>query len=266
MILKYVFFLSFITFLVSCSDNLKQKSLNTENKIDEPEKIYSDAMNFFQEENIILASENFEKLIKLYPLSNEAIQSEIMIGFISYLRMDYETAINTFDKIARKYPSLKNLDYVYYMRAMCNYEQINHQGLDGKYNELALNDFKQVINRFPFSDYADDSRQKIILIKSNKAAKHMDVGRFYLKKEKYIAALNRFKIVVDEYSMTKFSPEALYRMVEIYFNLGMNEEAYNTASVLGYNYPESKWYEFSYNLIKNERNKKSFIKNLFQVF
>ena len=100
-----------------------------------------------------------------------------MIGFISYIKMDYEASIFQFEKIINKYPSLKNLDYVYYMRALCNYEQITHHGLDGGYNELALKNFNLLIKRFPDSEYAKDSRQKIILVKSNKAAA-MDIGRF----------------------------------------------------------------------------------------
>ena len=143
------------------------------------------------------------------------------------------------------------------MKAICSYEQITHHGLDGSYNEIALKDFNQVIKRFPESQYAKDSRQKIILVKSNQAAKHMDIGRFYLKEKKYTAALNRFKIVIEDFSMTKFTPEALHRMVEIYYFLGMNEESNKTASILGHNYPDSEWYKHSYNLIKKIKNRKS---------
>ena len=151
------------------------------------------------------------------------------------------------------------------MIAMCNYEQITHEGLDGNFTNLALKDFNQVITRFPNSKYAKDSNQKIILVKSNQAAKHMEIGRFYLKQKKYIAALNRFKIVIQDYSMTKFTPEALHRMVEAYFEMGMIEESNKTAAVLGYNYPESKWYRFSYNLLKNI-NEDSFFDKVSNIF
>ena len=130
----------------------------------------------------------------------------------------------------------------------------------------SLKNFEQVLNRFPDSKYARDSQQKIILVKSNIAAKHMSIGRFYQENDKYIAALNRFKIVVNDFSVTKFTPEALHRMVEIYYKLGMKEEAINTAAVIGHNYPESKWYEHSYNLlIEKEKDLKLIdkIKNLF---
>tara|TARA_B100000674_G_C37095132_1_gene582010 strand:- start:25 stop:486 length:462 start_codon:yes stop_codon:yes gene_type:complete len=152
------------------------------------------------------------------------------------------------------------------MRAMCNYEQITNHQLDGSYNEIALENFNQVLKRFPNSDYAKDSRQKIILIKSNQAAKHIEIGRFYLKQKKYTAALNRFKIVVEDYSMTKFTPEALYRMVEAYYEIGMVEESIKVAATLGYNYPDTKWYRYSYNLIKKVDEKDSIFKNVKNIF
>ena len=112
-------------------------------------------------------------------------KSEIMLGFIKYLQMDYDSSISKFKKFIRKYPSHNDLDYVYYMIAVNNYEQISHFELDGQFNETALESFNQVIARFPESEYTKDSFQKIILIKSNKAAKHMDIGDFISKKKIY---------------------------------------------------------------------------------
>ncbi len=265
MILKQISIIITVLFAISCSNTNKISEVN-DKKIEGPEEIYIQGMENVYIENTISAEENFSKLIKLYPLSKEAIQAEIMMGFIDYLKMDYENSINKFNRIIRKYPSLKNIDYVYYMKAMCNYEQISHEDLDGEYNDLALFDFEQVIKRFPYSKYADDSRQKIILINSNKAAKHMSIGRFYLKQKKFTAALNRFKIVVEDYSMTKFTPEALHRMVEAYYEMGMKEESTKTASVLGYNYPDSKWYKYSYKLIKKIEKKESLVKKITNIF
>ena len=149
---------------------------------------------------------------------------------------------------------------------MNNYEQINHHELDGKFNEMALETFNQVISRFPESKYAKDSRQKIILVKSNIAAKHMEIGRFYLNNKKYIAALNRFKIVVDDFSVTKFTPEALHRMVEAYYEMGMVDESYKTAALLGYNYPDSKWYNYSYKLVEQIDGEETLLKKLRNFF
>ncbi len=262
--IKYIFILILI-FCVNCSSNNKNVE-NIEKNIETPEELYVRGITLFDKQNYELANNEFSKLQKLFPLTNEAIQAEIMIAFIYYLKMDYSTAEVKFEKIIIKYPSLKNLDYVYYMRAMCNYEQITHHGLDGKFNDVALKNFNQVIDRFPNSKYAQDSRQKIILVKSNQAAKHMEIGRFYLKEKKFTAALNRFKIVIDQYSMTKFTPEALHRMTEAYYEMGMFEESNNIAAVLGHNYPDSKWYKYSYQLIKNIEDKDSFLKKVKNIF
>ena len=262
---KYLLVFFIIYFSISCS-NVDDNKLNKTQNISKPDEIYISANNYFKNKQYIEATEEFKKLNKLYPLSNEAIQAQIMIGFIHYIKMEYADATLQFDRIINKYPSHKNLDYVYYMRAMCNYEQIAHEGLDGEFNNLALEDFNQVINRFPLSTYSKDSRQKIILVKSNQAAKHMNIGRFYLKEKKYTAALSRFKIVIEDYSMTKFTPEALHRTVEVYFNLDMKQDANKTAAVLGHNYPNSKWYKYSYDLIKNIDDKKSFLGKVKNIF
>ena len=251
---------------ISCSSNNKDANISSNEIIlDNPENLYKLAKITFDQENYELARKQFSEIKKLFPLSNEAIQSEIMIAFISYIQMDYQNAILNFEKIINRYPSHKDLDYLYYMIAMCNYEQLQNESLDGFFNNLALEAFDQVINRFPESKYAKDSRQKIILVNSNIAAKHMEIGRFYLKNKKYIAALNRFKIVVDDFSITKFTPEALHRMVEAYYGMKMFEESYNTAAILGYNYPYSKWYKLSYNLIE-QKQEETFIKKFRNFF
>ena len=262
---KYLLFL-FIFWSVSSCTNTNNEEIKSENISIDPEILYIDAIHNFETKEYDLALEKFEELEKLFPLSNEAVQSQIMSAFIDYIRLNYDDAIYKFNRILTKYPSHKNLDYVYYMKAICYYEKISHEELDGSNNINALENFEQVLNRFPDSKYAKDSQQKIILVKSNIAAKHMSIGRFYQENDKYIAALNRFKIVVNDFSVTKFTPEALHRMVEIYYKLGMKEEAINTAAVIGYNYPESEWYEHSYNLLREkEENLKLLdkVKNLF---
>ena len=265
--IKKIICLILLYFCLGCSNSDIDKKIDADNNLlSETEYLYKLAKISFDKENFELARSQFEEIQKLFPLSNEAIQSEIMIAFIDYVKMDYENAILNYKKIINKYPSHKDLDYIYYMIAMCNYEQLQDEALDGYYNDVALRSFNQVINRYPESKYAKDSRQKIILVKSNIAAKHMEIGRFYLSNKKYIAALNRFKIVVEEFSITKFTPEALHRMVEAYYEMGMYEESYNTAALLGHNYPETKWYEYSFNLVKKVDNEKSFLKNIRNLF
>ena len=262
-IYKFKLILFLLFFILSCSNN--DSNISKEN-IRESDEIFISAMTLFDKKNYVLANSEFNELIKFYPLSNEAIESEIMIGFIHYLTLNYEDAITQFERFKVKYPAHKNLEYIFYMIAMCYYEQITHHGLDGKFNDYALESFNQVIIRYPDGDYAKDSRQKIVLIKSNQAAKHMDIGRFYLKEDKYIAALNRFKIVIDNFSTTKFIPEALFRSVEIYYKIGMYEDSFNTAAILGHNYPESKWYKYSYNLLKENESNESLLKKLKNIF
>ena len=267
MILNIILKILIILFVIGCSGNSNKNDFDFENQeMSTPEIQYIEAMKKFDNQELEEAIIIFENIEKIYPLSNEAIQSQIMSAFIDYARLDYDTAILKFNRLIKKYPSLKNIDYIYYMKAICYYEQLSHEGLDGKFNTLALENLNQVINRFPNSEYAKDSHQKIILVKSNIAAKHMTIARFYQKDKKYTAALNRFKIVIDDYSMTKFTPEALHRMVEAYYYMGMYEESNNMAAILGYNYPKSKWYNHSYKLIKKIENKESFFKKIKNVF
>ena len=259
MILKYILNILVFVFAFSCSNNSKN-GIEGNKEFTSPESQYTEAMILFDEERVEEAISIFNNIERIYPLSNEAIQSQIMAGFADYIRLDYDSAIFKFNRIIKKYPSLKNIDYVYYIKAMCYYEQISHEGLDAKNSNLALENLNQVINRFPDSKYAKDSYQKIILVKSNLAAKNMTIGRFYQKDKKYTAALNRYKIVVNNFDETKFIPEALYRISEIYYSIGMIEDAKKTAAILGYNYPKSEWYQYSYkNLVK--QNKKSIFSN-----
>ena len=259
MILKYILNILVLVFAFSCSNNSKN-GIEGNKEFTSPESQYTEAIILFDEERYEEAISEFKNIERIYPLSNEAIQSQIMAGFADYIRLDYDSAIFKFNRIIKKYPSLKNIDYVYYIKAMCYYEQISHEGLDAENSNLALENLNQVINRFPDSKYAKDSYQKIILVKSNLAAKNMTIGRFYQKDKKYTAALNRYKIVVNNFDETKFIPEALYRISEIYYSIGMIEDAKKTAAILGYNYPKSEWYQYSYkNLVK--QNKKSIFSN-----
>jgi len=262
MILKrFCILLSFLV-IFNCSSSNNQVDKSQSNNQDTADVMYIYAMEKFNAKKTDEAIIAFDKIEKLYPLSNEAIQAQIMSGFIDYTNLNYDDAVYKFSKIINKYPSLKNIDYVYYMKALCYYEQISHEGLDGKNNYLALENLDQLINRFPDSKYSKDARQKVILVNSNIAAKHMNIANFYQKLDKYTAALNRYKIVINNFSNTKFTPEALYRITEIYMTLGLIEEATNTASVLGYNYPKSEWYELSYNLINKKNKSNKFFKKL----
>ena len=264
MIKATVFLISLTIMLpiISCSE---KETIIEEGLTETPEQLYVIAKLDLDAELYEEAKLKFENINFKFPLSNEGIQSLIMIAFIEYVQLNYDEAIYKFDRIIKKYPSHKNIDYAYYMRAMCYFEQIKHEALDGKNNQEAMENFNQIINRFPESKYARDSQQKIIFVKENIAAKHMDIALFYLNQKKYLAALNRYNIVINEYSQSKFTPEALYREVEIYYTLGMMDDAKKTSAVIGYNYPKSKWYKYSYRLLKktdNKNNKKSLLNKI----
>ena len=254
--------LTIILPIISCSE---KETIIEEGLTETPEQLYVVAKLDLDAELYEEAKLKFENINFKFPLSNEGIQSLMMIAFIEYVQLNYDEAIYKFDRIIKKYPSHKNIDYAYYMRAMCYFEQIKHEALDGKNNQEAMENFNQIINRFPESKYARDSQQKIIFVKENIAAKHMDIALFYLNQKKYLAALNRYNIVINEYSQSKFTPEALYREVEIYYTLGMMDDAKKTSAVIGYNYPKSKWYKYSYRLLKktdNKNNKKSLLNKI----
>ena len=267
MILRPIFYILVLLLLINCSDNSSRTDSDSKKlQFDSPESQYKKAMLMFDKEQYDQANKVFRKIERIYPLSNEAIQSQIMQAFTDYILLNYDESIMKFNKIINKYPSLKNLDYVYYMRALCYYEQISHEGLDGKYNTLALENLDQVIKRFPNSKYAKDSYQKIILVKSNIAAKHMSIGRYYQNEKKYTAALNRYKIVINSYDETKFTPEALYRISEIYLSIGMIEDSKKNAAILGHNYPNSKWYKYIYDSLTKQNEGSIFSKSIDKIF
>ena len=266
MILRYVFTIIAFSYLINCSGNSSKDELTDQTEFSSPEIQFTEAMLMFDNAQYKLAKDKFKEIERIYPLSNESIQSQIMQGFINYILLDYDTAIFQFSRIINKYPSLKNIDYVYYMKALCYYEQISHEGLDGTFNDLALENLDQVIQRFPNSKYAKDSLQKKILVKSNIAAKHMSIARFYQKEKKYTAALNRYKVVINSFQETKFAPEALYRVSEIYLSIGMKEESEKNAAILGYNYPESSWYKFIYDDLTKQNNETIFSKSIGKIF
>ena len=147
-------------------------------------------------------------------------------------------------------PSHSNVDYAYYLKGLSFYERIVDVGRDQKLTQDALNTFNEVIRRFPRSKYARDARLKIDLARNHLAGKEMEIGRFYLVRGQHLAAINRFRAVLQNYDTTDQVPEALHRLTESYLALGLVEEAEKTAAVLGHNYPGSNWYQDSYALVK----------------
>jgi len=176
----------------------------------------------------------------------------------SYYKQDYYSdAIDELKRFTRVYPKHKNLDYAYYLLAICYYEQIVDEKKDLESIMNAKEIFVIVVSDFPNTEYSIDARYKLDLIDDILAAKEMYIGRYYFEKKKWAAAINRFRTVVDDYETTIYTQEALHRLVEIYYTIGLSEEAKKYASLLGYNYQSSSWYESSYKVFnKNYEIKK----------
>lgn len=219
------------------------------------EQLYSEARAAFGREEYKTAARLFDEVERQHPYSSLAIQSNIMSAYSSYQAEDYAMSVATLDRFIEMHPGNKNIAYAYYLRAICFYEQIVDVGRDQDMTRRATDALEDVMRRFPGTPYARDAKFKRDLTWDHLAGKEMEIGRFYLKRKYYQAAINRFKTVVDTYQTTTHVPEALHRMVEAYVALGLTDEATRIAAVLGHNYPGSEWYESSYALLETGKTK-----------
>jgi outer membrane protein assembly factor BamD len=216
------------------------------------EELYNNGVDALNNRNYRTANTQFDNVEQNYPYSSWAVNAQLMQGYTQYLQNHYTDAIGTLERFIQLHPTHRDIAYAYYLRALCYYEQIADIQRDQKGTELALTSLQDVVNRFPDSAYARDARLKIDLARDHLAGKEMEIGRFYEQQHLYGAAIGRFQRVVDDYQTTNHVPEALHRLTEIYLILGMKNEARKTASVLGYNYPGSQWYEDSYNQLLDD--------------
>ena len=248
-------FLMILIFLIvfSCSSKKIEEIEYVDREVDE---IYNSAIDLMNNERFISAAEEFNEVERQHPYSIWATRAQIMSAYVKYKVQDYDVAIGAAQRYIDLHPGADDVDYAYYLIALCYYERINDVKRDQSYTVQALNSFKNLNNRFPNSRYIRDANLKIDLINDHLAGKEMDVGRTYLKLNNYIAAINRFKNVVDLYSKTSHVPEALARLTELYLYLGIYDQAKIYAAVLGHNYNNNKWYKYSYELLVNLKNKK----------
>ena len=248
-------FLMILIFLIvfSCSSKKIEEIEYVEREVDE---IYNSAIDLMNNEKFITAAEEFNEVERQHPYSIWATRAQIMSAYVKYKVQDYDMAIGAAQRYIDLHPGADDVDYAYYLIALCYYERINDVKRDQSYTVQALNSFKNLNNRFPNSRYIRDANLKIDLINDHLAGKEMDVGRTYLKLNNYIAAINRFKNVVDLYSKTSHVPEALARLTELYLYLGIYDQAKIYAAVLGHNYNNNKWYKYSYELFVNLKNNK----------
>jgi outer membrane protein assembly factor BamD len=219
-------------------------------KAPEPvEKMYAKAAKELDAGRNTEAAKQFDAVEQNYPYSPWATRAQLMAGYAHYKNLRYEDALLALNRFIELHPGDDNIAYAYYLKSLCYYEQISDVRRDQKMTEMALDSLKQVKQRFPDSPYARDASLKIDLTQDHLAGKEMEIGRYYLVRKQYQAAINRFEKVVQQYQTTTQVPEALERLVESYMALGIRDEARKNAAILGANYPGSSWYKDAFVLM-----------------
>jgi len=217
-----------------------------------PEELYTDAHNALQAAEYQTAARLFDEVERQHPYSTWATQAQLMAAYAYYEQNAYDDAVIALERFIELHPSHRNAAYAYYLKALCYYEQISDVARDQKNTQLALDSLVEVVRRFPNTDYARDASLKIDLTRDHLAGKEMEIGRYYERQGHYLAAVNRFRRVIERYQTTTHVPEALHRLTECYLALGIKDEAQAAAAVLGYNFPGSEWYQDSYALLVGE--------------
>lgn len=220
--------------------------------IDDPpaEQLYNQGLGLMQAGGLADAAKKFEQLDRLYPYSEYSRKALVNSAFAYYSNGKYQEAINSARRFLTLYPGSPDAAYALYIIGQSYYRQIPDVTRDQELTGKALDAYQELVNRFPDSEYSDDARAKIATIRDQLAGKEMEIGRYYLARHDYIAAINRFRDVVTNYQTTRQTEEALARLVEAYYALGVIPEAQTAAAVLGHNFPDSSWYKNSYELLK----------------
>ena len=250
---KLLLILFLFLFITSCAKKDEVSVKPPDEK--ESYNIYKEGLEAMNKGEFFFAAQKFSEAEKILPIVEHSAKASLMSSFCLYSINFHEEAISSLESFLRKYPADKNIQYASYLIALSNYEQI----LDEKKDIEPLLKTKKIINSFiekyPDTDYSLDLKFKLGLIQNQLAAKEIYVAKYYIQTQKWIPAINRLKIVVKDYEETIFIEEALHRLVEIYYNLGLIPEAEKTAKILGYNYNSSKWYENSYSLLNKDYQK-----------
>ena len=241
-----------IFLLFSCSKKSSEKVISEPTEQEIAMSIYAEAVEALEKGDSFYASKKFKEVESLMPQSKWASKASLMASYADYSRNAYSNAIFDLERHINNYPADKNIPYAHYLIAMCYYEQILDEKKDLNPLLKAKEKFEFIMQTYPDTDYGTDARFKIDLIVDQLAAKEMSIARYYMKTEKWIPALNRIKIVIEKYDTTIFVEEALHRLVEIYYRLGLEEEAKQAASILGYNYQSGEWYKKSYKVFNKK--------------
>ena len=262
--MKFKIFLLLTLLLISaCSSKDEKKLIEIKEKEIDLQLLeaYKEGLEALDGGDVLFAAKKFNEAEDVFPQSDWAPKSALMASYAYYSQDYYFDAEEELKRFIRKYPTYKDIDYAYYLLAITYYEQIVDEKKDLESIKNAKETFELIIKNFPDTDYALDSKFKLDLIRDTLAAKEMYIGRYYLGKKKWIAAINRFETVVEIYDTTIFIEEALHRLVETYYILGLEGEAEKYANLLGYNYLSSRWYEQSYKILNNDYQFRQIKKN-----
>jgi len=216
------------------------------------DEIYNDALNVLQEGGYKQAAVMFDEVERQHPYSTWATKAQLMSAYSYYQDDAYDSAVVALDRFIQLHPSNPDVPYAYYLKALSYYEQISDVTRDQKMTKLAMLTLDELTKRFPKSKYAKDAKLKLDLTRDHLAGKEMEIGRYYLTQRQYLASINRFKTVIDNFQSTTHVPEALHRLAESYVALGITIEAQKAAAVLGHNFPGSSWYQDSYALVEGK--------------
>ncbi len=239
--------------LASCNSKQEKISiLETGNLEIQMIDAYKEAYKELEKGDVIYAAKKFNEAELLYPQSEWAPKSVLLAAYSFYSQNYYDEALSELDRFFKKYPKHPNTDYAHFLYAMCYYENIVDEKKDLEPLLISKKRFELIIQNYPSTDFAQDAKFKIDLINDILASKEIYLGKYYLKKKKWSAAINRFKNILEFYSTTIYIEEALHRLVETNYKIGLTQEAEKYANLLGYNYQSSEWYEQSYKIFNRD--------------
>ncbi len=241
--------------LISCAENKEKVSVVKENNLEmQMIEAYKEGLDEFNKGDIFFAAKKFNEVELLYPQSIWAPRSNLMAAYAYYSQLYFNDAIYELERFLNKYNNHPDTDYAYYLLAICHYNQIQDEKKDLGEIIKAREYLNLLVKEYPDTEYAEDAKFKLELIHEILASKELYLANYYLDREKWIPAINRYKKIVNEYDTTIFIEEALYRLVELNYKLGLEEEARKYSVLLGYNYQSSQWYELSYKIL-NTKNR-----------
>ena len=262
--IKYISISLIFLLIISCSKNVPEKKITVEKEMEfQMIEAYNEGLKELERGDALFAAKKFNEAEILFPQSDYAPRAALMAAYSYYTQDYYGDAIAELDRFIRVYPNHPRNDYAEYLLGLCFYEQIVDEKKDLQSITDAKITFQNLIKKYPKTDFAIDANYKLDLINDILAAKEIYIGRYYMEKKKWIPAINRFRSIIDQYDTTIYVEEALYRLVEIYYIIGLEDEAKRYANLLGYNYKSSEWYEKSYSIFNKiyAKNKEKNIKN-----